>query len=113
MCPKLINAALNGAASSSARKRNPPQDVLEDAVLHLKRARAVVLVVSRGHHDNEIELRHDADRLPAATERGGPVDFTPIVQGAAEPPKIAIEIWSRGFQSRCHGGVDPSFRHDL
>src|SRR3979490_253999 len=107
------NAAPHGGASSSARRRNPSQDVSENARLHLKRSRAVVLVVSRGHYDDEIEVRHDANGLPAPTGGGGPVDFTPIVQRAAEPPKIAIEIRSRGFQSRCHGDVDPCFRHDL
>ena len=48
-------------ASSSARRRNPAQDVPENAVLHLKRSRAVVLVISRGHRDDEIELGDDAN----------------------------------------------------
>ncbi len=63
----------------SALRRNRPQDVLENAGLHLKRLRAVVLVVSGGHRDDEIELRHDANRLPASTKRGGPVDLTPLM----------------------------------
>ena len=83
---KRTNAAPHSGASSSDRRRNPPQDVPENAGLHLERSRALVLVVSRGHHDNEIELRNDANRLPASTKRASPVDLTPIVQGAAEPP---------------------------
>ena len=82
--------ALHGGASSSARRRNRLQHVHEDAVLRLKRLRAVVLVVSRGHHDNEIEFRDDTHRLPASTERANPVDLTPIEQGAAEPPQVSI-----------------------
>src|SRR5262249_17433805 len=74
---------------------------------------AVVLVVSRGHHDNEIELRDDANRLPAATKRGSPVDLTPIEQGAAEPPEISVEKGARGVQPRCHRGVDPGLRNDV
>jgi hypothetical protein len=65
-------------ASSSARWRDRPQNVPENAVLDLKRARAVVLVVSRGHHDNEMEFRDDADRLPAPAKRANPVDLTLI-----------------------------------
>src|SRR5438045_371414 len=82
----------HGGASSSARRQNPPQDVPENAGLQLKRARAVVLVVSRGHHDNEIKLRDDANRLPASTKRASPVDLTPIVQGAAEKPQVSIKL---------------------
>ena len=100
-------------ASSSARRQNPPQDVPENAGLHLKRSRAVVLVVSRGHHDNEIELRDNANGLPASTKRASPVDLTPIEQRAAEPPEIAVEIEARGVQPRCHRGVDPGLRNDL
>src|SRR5712691_11041323 len=96
------NAAPHEGASSSARRRNPPQDVPENAELHLKRSRAVVLVVSRGHHDNEVELRDDANRLPASTKRTSPVDLTPIVQGAAEPPEISIEKEARGVHPRRH-----------
>ena len=79
-CHKQANAARHGGASSSARRRNPPQNVPENAGLHLKRSRAVVLVVSRSHHDNEIKLRDDADRLPASTKRASPVDLTAIGQ---------------------------------
>jgi hypothetical protein len=57
-----------------------------NARLHLKRSRTLVLVVSRGHHDNEIELRDDASRLPASVKRARPAELTPIEQGAAEPP---------------------------
>src|SRR5262245_32760530 len=71
---------------ASARRRNPPQDVPENAVLQLKRSRAVILIVSCGHRDNEIELRDDANRLPATTKRANPVDLTPTEQRAAEPP---------------------------
>ena len=63
--------------------RNCPQDVPENAVLQLKRLRAVVLVISRRHRDNEIEFRDDMDRLPAAAKRGGPVELPPIAQGTA------------------------------
>src|SRR6478735_2992289 len=107
MCPKLINAALNGAASSSARRRNPPQDVLEDAVLHLKRSRAIVLVVSCGHHDNEIELRHDTNRLPATTERTNPLNLAPIEHGPTEPPQVSIRLTVRGLDLRRRRGLDP------
>jgi hypothetical protein len=55
------NAAAHASAPSSARRRNPAQYVPEDTVLQLKSSRAVVLVVSRGDRDNEIELRDDAD----------------------------------------------------
>src|SRR5262249_9076110 len=84
-----------------------------NAGLHLERLRAVVLIVSGGHHDNEIEFRNDANRLPAPTKRGSPVDLTPIEQGAAEPPEIAIEIETRGVHPWRHGGVDPCFRNAL
>src|SRR5476651_1471695 len=107
------NAAPHSGASSSARRRNPPQDVPENAGLQLKRLRAVVLVVSRGHHDNEIELRDDANRLSASTQRASPVDLTPTKQGAAEPPEISVEIEARGVEPRCHRGIDPGLRNDL
>src|SRR5882762_5735258 len=110
---KRTNAAPHGGASSSARRRNSPQDVPENTGLHLKRSWAVVLVVSRGHHDNEIELRDDANRLPASTKRTSPVDLTPIEQGTAEPPEISIEKEARGVHPRCHRGVDPCLRNDL
>jgi hypothetical protein len=60
--------------------------ISENARLRLKRSRTLVLGVSRGHHDNEIELRDDASRLPASVKRARPVELTPIEQGAAEPP---------------------------
>ena len=44
------------------------------AGLHFRRARAVVRVVTRDHHDNEIELRDDANRRPASTQRGSSAD---------------------------------------
>src|SRR6266436_5694302 len=94
-CHKRTNAAPQAGASSSARRRNPAQDVLENAGLHLKRLQAVILVVSRSHHDNEIKLRDDADRLPASTKRASPVDLTPIVQGAAEKPQVSIKLTAR------------------
>src|SRR5215475_5213426 len=83
---KRTDEASRGGASSSDRRRNCPQDVPENAGLHLKRLGAVVLIVSRRHHDNEIEFRDDANRLPAATKRASPVDLTPVERGAAEPP---------------------------
>src|SRR5262249_23492796 len=103
----------NVLASSSARRRSRPQYVPENAGLHLECPRAVVLIVSGGHRDHELELRDDADGLPASTERGSPVDLAPVEQGAAEPPEIAIEIETRGVHPRCHRGVDPCFRNDL
>src|SRR5262245_29861349 len=54
---KRTDEASRGGASSSDRRRNCPQDVPENAGLHLKRLGAVVLIVSRRHHDNEIEFR--------------------------------------------------------
>src|SRR5882757_8378153 len=110
---KRTNAAPHCGASSSARRRNRPQDVPENAGLHLKRSRAVVLVVSRGHHDNEIELRHDTNRLPATTERPYPLDLAPIEQGATEPPQVSIRLIFRGFELRCRRGLDPFPENDL
>jgi len=86
VCHKRTNAVPHGGASSSDRRRNPPQDVPENAGLHLKRSRAVVLVVSRSHHDNEIEFRDDADRLSTSTKRAIPVDLTAIGQRPPEKP---------------------------
>src|SRR6266851_10518552 len=121
-CPRIPPARLCAHALCAVPSRRrfqfspeakSPQDVPENAGLHLKRLRAVVLVVSRGHHDNEIELRDDTNRLPATTKRASPVDLTPIEQGAAEPPEISIEIEAGGVHPRCHRGVDPCFRNDL
>src|SRR5215470_19320692 len=83
-CPSPMSSRLwrDPPDASSARGRNPSQDIPENAGQYLKRLRAVVLVVSRGHHDNEIELRDDANRLPASTKRANPVDLTSINQGA-------------------------------
>ena len=64
---KWTNDASRGGASGSERRRNRPQDVPENAILQLECLRAVILVVSRCYHDNEIELRDDADRLSAST----------------------------------------------
>ena len=47
-----------------------------------KSSEAAGPVVSRRHHDNEIELPDDANRLPASTKRASAVDLTSIVQGA-------------------------------
>ena len=68
-CPFLA-AAISGPSTTptAARPVQPeaksPQDVPENAGLQLKRLRTVVLVVSRGHHDNKIELRDDAIDCP-------------------------------------------------
>ena len=110
---KRTNAAAAGGASGSARRRNPPQDVPENAVLQLKRFGAVVLIVSRGHHDNEIELRDDANRLPASTKCANPPDLTPIEQGATEPPQVSIRLIVRGLKLRCRRGLDPFPGNDL
>src|SRR5258708_2682910 len=112
-CHKRTNAAPHGGASTSARRRNRRQDVPENAGLHLKRLRAVVLVVSRGHRDNEIELRDDANRLPAPSEPGRPVDLAPIERRATEPPEISVGIVARGLRPRCCRSVDPRLRNDL
>ena len=48
-------------ASKSVRTWDCSQDVCENAVLHLKCFRAVVLVVTRSHCDDEIEARNYAD----------------------------------------------------
>src|SRR5581483_541005 len=54
-----------GGNESSLARRYRMQDLPENAVLQLKRARTVVLVISGGHRDDEIEVRNDADVLPA------------------------------------------------
>src|SRR6266446_6178377 len=87
--------------SSSARRRNPTHYVQENAVLYFKRSRAVVLIVSRGNHNNEIELGDDANRLPAPAERANPVDFTPIEPGATEPPQVSIQLIVGALELRC------------
>src|SRR5215467_9149829 len=110
---KRTDEASRGGASSSDRRRNCPQDVPENAGLHLKRLGAVVLIVSRRHHDNEIEFRDDANRLPAATKRASPVDLTPIERGAAEPPEIPIGQTARDLDLPCRRGLDPVFGNDL
>ncbi len=79
-------------AGVSGGRQNRPQDVPEDAELHLKRLRAVILVISPGRYDDEIKLRDNADVLTASTERANPVDFTAIEPRAAEPPQISVEI---------------------
>ena len=48
-------------ASKSVRTWDCSQDVSENAELHLKCFRAVVLVVTRSHCDDEIEARNYAD----------------------------------------------------
>src|SRR5215470_18830294 len=50
-------------ASKSVRTWDCSQDVSENAVLHLKCFRAVVLVVTRSHCGDEVEARQYADRL--------------------------------------------------
>src|SRR5215472_13423445 len=66
---KRTNVASLGVASTSDPSRNCSQDFPENVVLHFKCSGAVVLVVSCRHHDDEIELRNDADVLATATER--------------------------------------------
>jgi len=55
--------------SRSRRKPRRLQHVAKRTVLHFERLRAAVLVIARRHDDDEIERRHDADRLAASTQR--------------------------------------------
>jgi len=91
--------ALN-LASDDASTRAPAWHGLDlkNAVLHLKRSLAVV-VVPRRHHDHEIEFRNDADRLPASTQRADPMDITPIEPGATKPPQVSIALTVHGFEA--------------
>jgi hypothetical protein len=89
------------------------QYVHENVVLYSKRSRAVVLIVSRGNDNNEIELGDDANRLPAPAERANPVDFTPIEPGATEPPQVSIRLIVGALDLRCRRGLDPCLRNDL
>ena len=82
------------------RKLNCPQDVSENAVLQVKCLGAIVLVIPRGHHDNEIELWDDAYRLPASANAPDPADFTPIEPGLTEPPEVSIKKAARGVELR-------------
>jgi hypothetical protein len=79
----------------------------------LKSPGAIVLVVSRRHHDNEIELRDDANRLTASTKRANPPELTPIDQGAAEPLEIPVRLPVRGLNLPCRRGLDPALGNDL
>src|SRR5262249_8564928 len=101
------------ATPHSAESHGRPHDVPENAELQLKRLRAVVLVVAGSHHDNQIELRNDANRLAASTQRANPVDFTPIDADAAEPPEISMGLIVRRFDAGRGRGVDPAPRNDL
>ena len=71
------NAAASGSCSSAWR-RNPAQDIPENTVLQLKRLWAVVLIVPRSHHDNEIEFADDANRLPTPAKPANPLDLASI-----------------------------------
>jgi len=64
-----MQMALDTGGPVSARRRNRTQYVHENAVPYFKRPRAVVLIVSRGNHNNEIELGDDAIDCPPGQAR--------------------------------------------
>jgi hypothetical protein len=53
----------NGARAGLGCLRYRPQNTPENIVAHLKCLRTVILIISRSHHEDEIEFRNDADCL--------------------------------------------------
>src|SRR6185312_1917249 len=97
----------------SPRRQDSLQRIAKHAVLHLECLRAVVLVVACRHGDDEIELRYDAYRLPASTERADPADCSSVRHGLAAPPEIAVVLVVCRLNERRSGSVDPALRYDL